>query len=208
MQLFNSIIIAAACFLSGCSYYVISLPVVDGASQIRSVKDNRLERIRAGNVLFVNRSPVWMGVAVFDGYYSQDQLIVFGPDGLPALSVGPIGQFEVGPADRDSAPRYGEKLIGGFYPGQSITLLVISKDMIGGMVGRPQVFHDRVNDRPLGEDYHRYDWLGSNGGRLAREVVNDVVYLPCVQPQYYGSSTLNLDVDLNMLVRRGLHRAR
>ena len=180
MRFFN-IILTVGCWLcGGCSYYAVSLPVVDGASQIRPVKDNRLERIRAGNVLFVNRSPVWMNVAVFDGYYSQDQLLVFGPDGLPTLAVGPTALFEVGPADRDSAPRYGEKLMGGFYPGQSFTLLVISKDMIGGMVGRPQVFHDRVNDRPLGEDYHRYDWLGPNRGRITRAVVNEVVFLPNV----------------------------
>ncbi|MBI4118892.1 MAG: hypothetical protein HY452_01355 [Parcubacteria group bacterium] len=207
MRFFNIILIIGCWLSGGCSYYAISLPVAAVDSQIRPVKDNRLERIRAGNVLFVNRSAVWMDVAVFDGYYSQDQLIVFGPDGLPALAVAPMGQrFEVGPADRDLAPRWGEKLIGGFYPGQSITLLVISKDMIGSMVGRPQVIHDRINDRPMGEDYYRYDWLGPNGGRMAREIVNDVVYLPNVCLNSYGSNTLNLNIDLNMLLRRGLHR--
>lgn len=205
MRFFN-IVVMAACSLSGCAYNVINLPVVDAASQIRPVKDNRRERIRAGNVLFVNRSEVWREVLVFDGYYSQDQLLVFASDGLPALAVEPMGRFEVGPADRDSAPRYGEKLMGGFYPGQAYTLLVVSKDMIGSVVGRPQVFHDRVSDRPMGELYHRYDWLGPNGGRMATEVVNDVVYLSDVYRGYYGSNTWNMTIDVNMLIHRGLHR--
>ena len=208
MRFFNSIIAAIAIFLGGCSYYAVNLPVADSASQIRPVKkDSRLERIRAGNVLFVNRSEVWREILVFNGYYSQDQLIVFGPDGLPALAVQHISRFDVGPADRGSTPIYGEKLIGGFHPGQSYTLLIVSKDMIGGMVGRPQVLHDRVNDRPMGEYYHRYDWLGPNGGRMAEEVVNDVVYLPDTYPRgYYGGNTLYLDIDVNMLIHRGLHR--
>lgn len=207
MQLFNSFIIVVSVFLGGCSYYAVSLPVVDTASQIQPVKkDSRLERIRAGNVLFVNRSEVWRETLVFDGYYSQDQLIVFGRDGLPALAVEPISRFDVGPADRGSTPIWGEKLMGGFYPGQSFTLLVVSKDMIGGMVGRPQVVHDRVADRAMGELYHRYDWLGPNGGRMAAEVVNDVVYLPDMRPREYYGNTLNLDVDVNMLIHRGLHR--
>ncbi|MFY9493006.1 MAG: hypothetical protein WAP55_00765 [Minisyncoccia bacterium] len=206
MQLFNSVIAAIAIFLGGCSYYAVNLPVADSASQIRPVKDNQLERIRAGNVLFVNRSEVWREILVFDGYYSQNQLIVFGADGLPALAVGHISRFDVGPADRGSTPIYGEKLIGGFHPGQSYTLLVVSKDMIGSMVGAPQVFHDRVSDRPMGERYDHYDWLGPNGGRMATEVVNDVVYLPDMDQRYYGSNTWNVTIDINMLIHRGLHR--
>ena len=205
MRFFN-IVVVGALALGGCSYYVVNLPVADAESQIQPVKDIRRERIRAGNVLFVNRSEVWREILVFDGYYSRDQLIVFGSEGLPALAVEPMGRFEVSPADRGSTPIYGEKLMGNFYPGQSYTLLVVSKDMVGSVVGAPQVFHDRVSDRPMGEYYHRYDWLGPNGGRMATEVVNDVVYLPHMDQRYYGSNTWNVTVDVNMLIHRGLHR--
>ncbi len=206
MWLFNILLAVSLLCGGGCAYYVIELPVASVDERVKPTKDNRVERLRAGNVLLVNRSPVWREVLVFDGYRTREDLITFGPDGLPVLAVEPMGHLEIGPADDDSSPRYGEKLVSFERPGQSYTLFIVSKGMAGQMIGPPQIFHDRVSETPMGEMYHHYQWLGVNGGQMVREPVNDVVYLPERNPRQYGmSNTLEAEIDINMLLRRGLY---
>ena len=206
--MFFKSLVFMALTLNSCAVYTYQLPVVENP-QVRQVKDKGLERLREGNVLFVNRSPVWREALVFDGIYSQTDLLTYDGDGYLAFAVSPMGSFEVGPADRpeESSPRYGTKLLGGFYPGQSYTLLIVSKNIANEIVGPPQFYHDRVATEPARDVYSHYEWLGPQGGQRVREPANDVVYLPDRRPrEYRGTNTINMNIDINVLLQRGIHR--
>ncbi len=206
----KSLVFLAIIVLNSCAIHTYQLPVVQNP-QVMPVKDLGRERLRQGNLLFVNRSSVWRDVLVFNGHYYRDDLIVYDDKGYPALCVVPIGSFGLGPADspRDPYPQYITKLMGGFYPGQEYTLLVISKDMTDCMVGPPQICTGRVATEPASDVYTYIPYLGTNAGEHVREVVNDVVYLPDRNPrEYRGSNTLNMTIDVNMLLQRGIHKVR
>lgn len=212
MKLFN-ILAASLLFLSSCATYTYNLPVVGPDSRIKPVKDNRPERTRAGNVLFVNRSPgVYREVAVYDGHHSYDQLFVFDSSGLPALVSYPIGEFYLDPPvsrERPDEDTEGNtELVNLLYPGRTYTLFILNKTMSGGLIGRPMVITRTVSRTVLGEKYHYKPWLGPRAGETVYETVNDVEYLPNVSTgQYAGDNyLLDLDVDINMLLRRGIHR--
>lgn len=207
-MLFKILVFAVVAILNGCAIHAYQLPVVDNP-QVVPVKDKGAERLREGNVLFVNRSPVWREVLVFDGLCSQNDLLTYDEKGYPALAVMPMGRFDMGPAERSEvpSPQYATKLVGGFYPGQYYTLLVISKDMADQMIGPPQFYHDRVAVEPARAVYSHYEWLGPQGGQRVSEVANDVVYLPERNArQYRGTNTLNMNIDINVLLQRGIHR--
>ena len=211
-RLFGIFILAAVA--SGCSMTTFNLPVADANAQVVAIKDSDRERLRAGNVLFVNRSTIWREIAVFDGSFNEDQLIGIGPDGFPMLMAEPIGQFNMGPAEDDACDEdtgTNRKLVRFKYPGQEYTLLIVSKYMSGGFVGPFQVVHGRVSPRPMGERYYYRPWLGPSAGQMIYEIVNDVEILPNISVrEYRGTNNLLLDktIDINQLLRRGIHRAR
>lgn len=206
----KSLIFGVMVFLNNCAIHTYQLPVVQNP-QIVPVKDRGRERLRQGNVLFVNRSPVWRDNLVFAGHHYLDDLLVYDEEGLPALGVAPVAVFEMGPADRpsDPYPQYSTKLMGGFYPGQEYTILVISKDVTGMMLGKPQICTGEVATEPASDFYTYTPFLGTNAGERVREVVNDVVYLPDRNPrEYRGTNTLNMSIDVNLLLQRGIHKVR
>ncbi|MEK7565399.1 MAG: hypothetical protein AAB501_04155 [Patescibacteria group bacterium] len=207
--MFLYILISSLIFLGGCAASY-QLPVVQNP-QVMPVKDHGRERLRQGNLLFVNRSPVWRDVLIFNGHHYKDDLLVCDDNGYPALAANPIAVFEMGPSDspRDAYPQYRTKLMGGFYPGQEYTLLVISKDMANQMVGPVQIYPGEVATRPASDVYTYIPYLGTMAGQHVREVVNDVVYLPDRNPrEYRGTNTLNMTIDVNLLLQRGIHKIR
>lgn len=206
----KSLAFLAIIVLNGCAIHTYQLPVIQNP-QVLPVKDRGRERLRQGNLLFVNRSPLWRDVLVFAGHHYTDDLLVYDENGYPALAVSPIGVFSLGPADRfeDPYPQYRTKLMAGFYPGQEYTLLVISKDMADQMVGPSQICTGEVATEPASDVYTYIPYLGTNAGEYIREVVNDVVYLPDRDPrEYRGTNTLNMTIDVNMLIQRGIHKVR
>lgn len=202
--------------VSGCSITAMNLPVANPSDRVFAIKDSKRERIRAGNVLFVNRSLVWRENLAFDGGFSEEQLIGIGPDGFPMLMAEPIGRFDIGPADRGSYGGYDEdtganrKLVKFLWPGQEYTLLVVSKDMMGGVVAPFQVIHGRVSTQPMNERYYYRLWLGPGAGQMTYDIVNDVEILPNVYVGEYRGTNYLFDktIDLNQLLRRGIHRVR
>lgn len=202
--------------ISGCSITTMNLPVASPSDRVYAIKDTGRERIRAGNVLFVNRVPVWRENIAFDGVVSEEQLIGIGPDGFPMLMMEPIGRFDIGPADRGIYSNYDEdsganrKLVKFLWPGQEYTLLVVSKDMIGGVVAPFQIVYGRVSTQPMNERYYYRLWLGPGAGQMTYDIVNDVVYLPDVSMNEYRGTNYIFDktIDLNQLLRRGIHRVR
>ena len=202
--------------LPGCAITMTNLPVASPSDRVYAIKDSGKERILAGSVLFVNRSPVWREIVVFDGGFSEDQLIGFGSDGLPALMAEPIGRFNIGPADRGSYGGYDEdtganrKLVKFLWPGQEYTLLIASKNMTGGMVAPFQITHGRVSTQPMSERYYYKLWLGPGAGQMTYDIVNDIEILPNVSVSEYRGTNYLLDktIDLNQLLRRGMHRGR
>ena len=196
------LLLFALALLHGCAYYAVNLPNMGDGAQVRAIKDNDIERIRAGNILNVNRiAGAWRDVLVFDGYYNFDQLIVYGTDGLPALVVDLIGRFSVDPALGGNMS-YGERLVSGFRPGQEYTLLIFTKSVFGNIIHEPQVYHGRAADRVIGQRY-RYYVLGSP----REDIVNDVVYLPDVYIPL-RSNSININIDVNALLQRGIYRLR
>ncbi len=202
--------------LPGCAITMTNLPVASPSDRVYAIKDSGKERILAGSVLFVNRSPVWREIVVFDGGFSEDQLIGFGSDGLPALMAEPIGRFDIGPADRGSYGGYDEdtganrKLVRFRWPGQEYTLLVVSKNMTGGIVAPFQIVRGRVSTQPMNERYYYKLWLGPGAGQKTYDIVNDVEILPNVSVNAYRGTNYLFDktIDLNQLLRRGIHRVR
>ena len=209
MKFFN-ILFVSALALNGCAVYTINLPVADSSERVQPIKDTAIERIRAGNVLFVNRSPVWREVAVFDGYFSEDRLIGIGPDGLPMLMAIPIGRFEIGPSEDycDEDTDLNRKLVKFLWPGQEYTLLVLSKNGLGGLVAPLQVSHGSVTTRSMSERYYYREWLGPRAGQTVFVVVNDVEFLPNVSINEHRGTNYLFDkqIDVNQLLQRGIRR--
>lgn len=205
----KKLVFLALIALNGCAISTYQLPVVENP-QVVPIRDQGRERLREGNVLFVNRSDFYRDVLVFDGRYCKDDILAFGPDGYPVLTVKPMGVFSLDMADnpRDPYPQYKTRLMGGFYSGQEITLLVFSRNIFDQTVGPPQITTERVATEP-GRDVYTYrPYINVRPGTIIREVVNDAVYLPDMYADYYGGNSFDVTIDANMLLRRGIHRIR
>jgi hypothetical protein len=197
---------------SGCATTTFNLPVADPSDQVVAIKNNKRDRLRAGNVLFVNRSEVWREVLVFDGRFYEEQLLCIGPDGFPMISADPIGRFDIGPAEDqacDEDTDYNRKLVSFKYPGQEYTLFIVSKHIDGDIAGPIQIMHGRVSPRPMSERYYYRAWLGPYAGQVIYEIVNDVEFLPNMPVYEYRGTNYLLDttININQLLRRGIHRA-
>jgi hypothetical protein len=201
-----------ALVLGGCTVITLDLPVAGPNDTVHPIKDRGIERMRAGNVLFVNRSIVWRKVLVFDGHFSKDELIGFGADGLPALMTNPIGRFDIDPAQKDAIDQdsgMNRKLVRFPRAGQRYTLLIVSEDAFGGVLAT-QFVNGRVADRPMSEQYWYRKFLGPMAGQTVYETINDVEYLPDVWAQQAVGTNYLLDmkIDINDLLRRGIHGTR
>jgi hypothetical protein len=161
-----------------------------------------VSEVHSGTTLFVNQSVgVWQKCLIFDGYYSWEQLVRFGPDGMPVLKVAPIGYFEIGPSESGSRPIRGEALVGFFLPSSDYTLMAVAEDFTGNLMAI-NIMSIWLPPTPMREEYFYYSFLGFS----SRRIVNHLVYLPNVSPGHIYDNNLRLDIDLNDLVRRGARK--
>lgn len=194
----------------GCAINTFELPQAGPDAKVFAIKDSGMERLRAGNVLFVNRSKTYREVLIFDGRLSESQLIGIGSDGFPVLMAMPIGKFKMGPAEHQDLEEdmdSNRKLVKFLWPGQEYTLLIASTGMSGSLVVPLQVVQGRVSSQPMSERYYYRPWLGPGAGQMTYEVVNDVEFLPSVPVHYFRGTNYLFDktIDLNQLLKRGIH---
>lgn len=198
----KSLLIYVFCILlTGCAVTTFELPAPTSEDRIYAIKDSHIERIRARNVLFVNRSSLDCEAAVFLGRYYEDELFGFGPDGLIALKVWPEGVFGVGGAVEDFNDEDGDhnrKLVRFEFPGQEYTVLLTYNIPFGGFAGY-DIIQGHVSERPMKEEYCYRKWLGPSAGRVVCEPINDVEILPVFYlPEHRGTNVLlNKTIDAN-----------
>jgi len=163
---------------------------------------NGVSEICSGTSLFINQSVgVWQKCLVFDGSYGWEQLVRFGPDGMPVLKVAPIGYFEIGPSESGSRPIRGEALVGFFLPSSDYTLMAVAEDFTGSLMAI-SIISVWLPPTPMREEYFYYSFLGFP----ARRIVNHLVYLPNVSSGHIYDNNLQLNIDFNDLVRRGARK--
>lgn len=203
MKTLLAVLIALAVFW-GCAQQLVLVREYDDRErpeyEISALKG--VSEIHSGTALFINRSVgVWQKCLIFDGYYGWEQLVRFGPDGMPVLRVAPVGYFEIGPSESGSRPIRGEALVGFFLPSSDYTILAAAEDFTGGLMAI-NIISAWLPPTPMREEYFYYTIIGFP----ARRIVNHLVYLPNVSSGFIYDNNLRLDIDLNDLIRRGARK--
>lgn len=204
------VIFVIAFIVSGCANTAFDIRDNGLNYVVVPIKYTRAERIRAGNVLFVNRSPVWRDVLVYDGHKNERELFGLDDYGNLELLVLPIGRFKVGPAELytpDEDTDMNRMLVRFIYSNQEYTLVIVNKNIFGEIIPPLfTIFYGRVADPYLHERYYRRAWLGTKAGHYVWDIVNDVEYLPYVHiSRHYR---IDKDLDIDFLLARAVHRLR
>ncbi len=202
------LMLMAAVILSGCAYQIrLNPPSKEEKKDLENLPIQPLKKVPETHIstaLFVNRTVgVWQKCLIFQGYYSRDQLLVYGYDGMAKLNVDPIGYFQVGPALEQYGAPAGEKLAGFFLPGNDYTVLVISEGF-DGVVLDINTTYLILPRSPLGYKYNYYTYTGQHSWRY----VNYVAYLPQIYPNQYGNgNNFTVRLNINDLLRRTIRAA-
>lgn len=195
-----------AMVLSGCAYQIrLNPPSKEEKKDLENLPIQPLKKVPETHIstaLFVNRTVgVWQKCLVFQGYYSRDQLLVYGYDGMAKLNVDPIGYFQVSPALENYGAPAGEKLVGFFLPGNDYTILTISEGFDGAVMDITTSYLVLPRS-PLGYKYSYYTYTGQQAWRY----VNYAVYLPQVYPNGNGNN-FTVRLNINDLLRRTIRAA-
>ncbi len=194
--------------MSGCAYQIrLNPPSKEEKKDLENLPIQPLKKFPETHIstaLFVNRTVgVWQKCLVFQGYYSRDQLLVYGYDGMAKLNVDPIGYFQVGPALENYGAPAGEKLVGFFLPGNDYTILTISEGF-DGMVLDISTSYLVLPRSPFGNKYSYFTITGQQAWRY----VNYVVHLPQVYAgNYHNGNNFTVRLNINDLLRRTIRAA-
>lgn len=193
--------------LSGCMSQVrLVPPSKEEKKDLENLPIQPLKNVPQTHIstaLFVNRSVgIWQKNLVFQSYYSKDQLLVYGDDGMPKLNVDFIGYFQVSPALENYGAPVGEKLMGFFLPGNDYTILTISEGFDGVVLDISTTYFTLPRS-PLQNRYYYYSYTGQQTWRY----VNCVVELPRVCGDNRNGNNFTVRLNINDLLRRTIRAA-